>query len=38
MRATPTGVMSADDFIDIDIDDDGEVVILKHTVEELDKA
>ncbi len=38
MRATPTGVMSADDFIDIDIDDDGAVVILKRTVEEPDKA
>lgn len=32
--------MSAHDFIDIDIDidDDGAVVILKHTVEEPDKA
>jgi len=32
-----TGVMSADDFFDID-DDDGAVVILKHTVEKPDKA
>ncbi len=32
VRATPTGVMSAYDFIDID--DDGAVVILKHTFEE----
>jgi len=36
VRATPTGVMSADDFFEID--DDGAVVILKHTVEEPDKA